>query len=313
MAFRILTDDEKVFLTEKELKKYEIQLKEYNDRVAFVEKLEKLENVELKPYKAKRPVIKDISNVKISDISAKNAVSKAPEIKIEKKNYSAPDVKQSEIPNAEICNIPELNIQSASIKSMDMPPSVLSAIPKLDIKSAEVKSVEIPSSALENIPDINIVNTENQLKISMPVADIEVVDLKIPTEYPEYKFEFSEVNVDNISTKDTIVPSFEKLSIPKANASVPENSELSEIPVVEFKKPEAQINNMPDINMPDMNISKINMPDKVSVNAINTNDVKIPDKTVFKKPDMNVKASAPAVPVAEKININMPEPKISIK
>lgn len=50
MAFKILTEDEIKLLTDKQRIQYENQLAIYNERVKFVEQLEKLENVEIKPY-----------------------------------------------------------------------------------------------------------------------------------------------------------------------------------------------------------------------------------------------------------------------
>ena len=50
MAFKILTEDEIKLLTDKQRIQYESQLAIYNERVKFVEQLEKLENVEIKPY-----------------------------------------------------------------------------------------------------------------------------------------------------------------------------------------------------------------------------------------------------------------------
>ncbi len=69
MGFKILTEEEKSFLTEKQLAQYQQQLEKYKQRVDFVEKLIKLENVELKPYVAKKAVIRKINKVHVSDIT----------------------------------------------------------------------------------------------------------------------------------------------------------------------------------------------------------------------------------------------------
>ena len=50
MAFRILNEEEKLFLNEKQLENYEKELRRYKERLAFVEKIEKIENAEIKKY-----------------------------------------------------------------------------------------------------------------------------------------------------------------------------------------------------------------------------------------------------------------------
>lgn len=61
MAFRILSEEEKSYLSEEELLCYEEELDIYNARVDFVNKLEKLENVEIKEY---NPKLDKISAIK---------------------------------------------------------------------------------------------------------------------------------------------------------------------------------------------------------------------------------------------------------
>lgn len=51
MAFKILNDEEISLLTDEQVECYQKELKIYKQREAFVEKLTKLENAEIKPYK----------------------------------------------------------------------------------------------------------------------------------------------------------------------------------------------------------------------------------------------------------------------
>lgn len=61
MAFKILNDEEISMLTADQLEHYEKDLEIYRQREAFVEKLTKLENAEIKPYK---PDLKPISIIR---------------------------------------------------------------------------------------------------------------------------------------------------------------------------------------------------------------------------------------------------------
>lgn len=61
MAFRILSDEEKSFLTDEQRKSYESELEMKKKREAFVERLTELENAEIKPY---TPSLKTVNVIK---------------------------------------------------------------------------------------------------------------------------------------------------------------------------------------------------------------------------------------------------------
>lgn len=64
MAFKILNDEEISLLTDEQVECYQKNLK-YISREAFVEKLTKLENAEIKPYK---PNLKSIDIIRKSSL-----------------------------------------------------------------------------------------------------------------------------------------------------------------------------------------------------------------------------------------------------
>ena len=65
MAFRELSEDEISLLNESERTQYEKQLKIYRERVAFVEKLEQIENANIQYTKPKLKRIKPIPRLDI--------------------------------------------------------------------------------------------------------------------------------------------------------------------------------------------------------------------------------------------------------
>ena len=69
MAFKILTQDEFEVLKEREQKLYEQAYKEYQERAAFVEKLEKLDNVKMPEVSIKMKGVRRIRAPKMSAIS----------------------------------------------------------------------------------------------------------------------------------------------------------------------------------------------------------------------------------------------------
>ena len=62
MAFKILSEEEKLFMTEKQLEVYEKELKLYKERLAFVEKVEQIEGADIKKYKPTFRAIGEISS-----------------------------------------------------------------------------------------------------------------------------------------------------------------------------------------------------------------------------------------------------------
>lgn len=66
MAFRILDEDEKLLLNERQLEVYEQELKRYKERLAFVEKVEKIERADIKKFV---PNLRPIGAVKQPELS----------------------------------------------------------------------------------------------------------------------------------------------------------------------------------------------------------------------------------------------------
>lgn len=67
MAFRILSEEQLLLLTDKQQKQYEKELDIYKKRVAFVEQLEKFENADFKPYTPKLSKISVADKIEIKE------------------------------------------------------------------------------------------------------------------------------------------------------------------------------------------------------------------------------------------------------
>ena len=66
MAFRILDEDEKLLLNERQLEVYEQELQRYKERLAFVEKVEKIERADIKKFV---PNLRPIGAIKQPELS----------------------------------------------------------------------------------------------------------------------------------------------------------------------------------------------------------------------------------------------------
>ncbi|MEE0061637.1 MAG: hypothetical protein UE295_12485 [Acutalibacteraceae bacterium] len=158
MAFKILSSDEIELLTEEQRKSYENELEIYNERVKFVEQLEKLENTVVEPYEPKL--------VKIS------AVKKAPNVAFVKPEYTV------DIIDVDISSAPEM-----SKVKFDKP--VTAMVPKCsktkNVSVGHIKKVEydkpiMPQTSQVVVPD-RAVEKLNQNKPSLP----QVKGTNIPT------------------------------------------------------------------------------------------------------------------------------------
>ena len=88
MAFRILNEEELSLLTDEQAEYYQKELEIYKQREAFVEKLTKLENAEIKPY---NPNMKSIDIIR--------EIEFAPFISPERQKLSLKPMQKPELPD----------------------------------------------------------------------------------------------------------------------------------------------------------------------------------------------------------------------
>lgn len=315
MAFRILSEEEKSYLSEEELLCYEEELDIYNARVDFVNKLEKLENVEIKEY-----------NPKLDKISA---IKKVEEKVFEKPSFNKVVVDKKEIPsNIELINkinsikpigqvsidISE-NVDTDKInKSVERNRNIKS---KFEMPSVEVAenlfSSKIPEPVEYNPFEINAEMTEMpRLDIRTEVKEkhflkeryeaqisndiLKKADVKIPevsfamsertaicldtqvAPLPQIKnFDFEVPEVQGISQTVAKIDAEQKsFELPKISAVVPDIKIKSEIKAKEFKFEKHSISQMPDVNIPSVKDKKIDIPD---VEVVGVSQIRIKDFT----------------------------------
>ena len=101
MAFKILSEEEKLFMTEKQLEVYEKELRLYKERLAFVEQVEKMESAEIKKFTPSLRPIGEISspelapfeNKGIGRIELKKTAAKVPDTEL----YAARTISKTDI------------------------------------------------------------------------------------------------------------------------------------------------------------------------------------------------------------------------
>ena len=132
MAFKILNEEELSLLTDEQIACYQKELDIYKQREAFVEKLTKLENAEIKPYK---PNLKSIDIIR--------EIEFAPFISPEQKRLNMKPMQKPELPDdligkaSEKINISEV-IQTLFLKNKLV--SIINCFQRLIILNVMSKS-----------------------------------------------------------------------------------------------------------------------------------------------------------------------------
>lgn len=157
MAFKILNDEEISLLTDEQVECYQKELKIYKQREAFVEKLTKLENAEIKPYK---PNLKSIDIIR--------EIEFAPFISPERQKLSLKPMQKPELPDDLIGKASEKINISEVIKSNAVLKEQIGFNHKLFSKANNFKCYEQKQYVLHKlskpvIPDTTFTRLENVL------------------------------------------------------------------------------------------------------------------------------------------------------
>ena len=242
MAFKILSSDEIELLTEEQRKSYESELEIYNERVKFVEQLEKFENTVVSPYE---PKLVNISDVK-----------KAPKVAYAKPEYVV------ELVDIDVNSAPEM-----STVKFDKP--VTATVPKcLKTKSVSVEHIKQAKCEQPIIPKVS--------KTVVPEKTIEKFEKNKP-ELPQVKGTVIPTKVHKIQKQDkplmplktkTVVPCVTPKKNGQVNPSLPKKIKVKKfnqftmaalsvdekaMTVSIFKK-----------NAPKVNLPNVVMPEKIN-------------------------------------------------
>ena len=290
MAFKILNDEEISLLTDEQVECYQKELKIYKQREAFVEKLTKLENAEIKPYK---PNLKSIDIIR--------EIEFAPFISPERQKLSLKPMQKPELPDDLIGKASEKINISEVIKSNAVLKEQIGFNHKLFSKANNFKCYEQKQYVLHKlskpvIPDTTFTRLENVL--------LKPVNIKKTAKLNLHEFIAPE--------KNKVVLSKAEISKIKIGAFVP-----PEKPKLDFAvnaKPEITLKAFPEVQKINVNMSTFQQPERnkpnISVNV--RSDFKI---GAFKIPEIAV-ADLPQIRKAEvEIGSFQPpvQPKLDIK
>lgn len=300
MAFKILNDEEISLLTDEQVECYQKELKIYKQREAFVEKLTKLENAEIKPYK---PNLKSIDIIR--------EIEFAPFISPERQKLSLKPMQKPELPDDLIGKASEKINISEVIKSNAVLKEQIGFNHKLFSKANNFKCYEQKQYVLHKlskpvIPDTTFTRLENVLLKPVNIKKTAKLNLHEFIAPEKNKVVLSKAEISKIKIGAFVPPEKPKLDF-AVNAK-------PETVIKPFEKPEFTLKaflevQKVNVNMPTFRQPKRNKPD-ISVNV--KSDFKI---RTFKTPETTV-ADLPQIRKAEvEIGSFQPpvQPKLDIK
>lgn len=301
MAFKILNDEEISLLTDEQVECYQKELEIYKQREDFVEKLTKLENAEIKPYK---PNLKSIDIIR--EIEFAHFISP------ERKRLNMKPMQKPELPDDLIGKASEKINISEVIKSNAVLKEQIGFNHKLfskanNFKCYEQKQYILPEFSKPVIPDATFTKLENVL--SNPVQ------IKKPAELNLHEF--------IAPKKNKVVLSKAEISKIKIGAFVPpEKPKLDfavnakpETVIKPFEKTEFTLKAFPEVQKINVNMSTFQQPERnkpnISVNvrsdfkigAFKIPEIAVADLPQIRKADVEIGSFQP--PVQPKLDIKL--------
>lgn len=278
MAFKILDSNELFFLDDEQRIQYEKELELYQQRCAFVERLDVLENATIEPYEPKLEPITAINDIEVRPfeeieytISISEPIQK-PDVKIN--TFEKIEIKSPVLP----MRLAPATVQNRSIRKPERRQPVLPVIGNPYVEEKHFNNLQKQQPEL---PEISI-----SLKITKTYQRIEKQHSKLP-----------EVSKPLINTRTYHQTEKQQSKLPViASPSIKKN-----IPFVSLENNQRHIpSNIPHVMMLDMNRNPVVIPEKqqpelpeVSVRAI--------EMRVYSKPQRH----NAELPTAVQSNINV--------
>lgn len=301
MAFKILNDEEISLLTDEQVECYQKELKIYKQREDFVEKLTKLENAEIKPYK---PNLKSIDIIR--EIEFAHFISP------ERKRLNMKPMQKPELPDDLIGKASEKINISEVIKSNAVLKEQIGFNHKLfskanNFKCYEQKQYILPEFSKPVIPDATFTKLENVL--SNPVQIKKPAELKLQSFIAPVK---NNVTLSKVAMPEFKAGVFVKPEAPKLDFAV---NAKPETVIKPFEKPEFTLKaflevqkvnvNMPTFRQPERNKPNIsvNVRSDFKIGAFKIPEIAVADLPQIRKAEVEIGSFQP--PVQPKLDIKL--------
>ena len=331
MAFKILSQTELASLNEREKDAYEQAYKEYLERIAFVERLEQLENVRMPKISVKKKGIKKINNPTVPVIKANgftvNTTAGVDLLNVTKKLNSVlgehsdlPSVKpyKAALPDVVLSNPDDVDVKIDK-------PFVVEGVPVVPIVNFSQTQYESPKNdvVLPAIKQINNPELSGVVIEDYSVSTLPTVNTDMPN-VPESDIK-ADVNI-SLSPVKVATPTVEQIEIKQSDPimlksiSVP-TPETVDVSINDFKVTPVDINivNAPNIdfnNQPGMQVSLLPVPipenNDISVH-INNSLIDVLPEVPVGVPEINAKVTPSKVTKLEAVPMPEFAPNVTVK
>ena len=243
MAFKILSLEELELLTENQRENYEKELAIYNERVKFVEQMEKFENTVIKPYEPKLTAIPAVCEVPEKEFEepeyefVKITPFTKPESKVAVIDFGEPIM--AVVPgHTKIKNVPVGHMKNVERDKPVLPIISKAAAPADLFTKAEQQQPVLPASVKVSIPG-NTFTLSERANPNLPIA------VK-PQNFAELFFTPDKIDssVMTVNSAELIVPAIEVPAF-----AVPE-CVLSILPKPEAECPVVGVMQLPELTAP---------------------------------------------------------------
>lgn len=331
MAFKVLSDEEMSLLTTDQLEHYEKALEIYKQREAFVEKLTKLENAEIKPYKPNLKSIDIIKKIEFTSFTSpeRQKLSLKPMQKPELSNdlisKSSKKVNISEVLKSNSVLKEDVNFNQGLFSKVDnfrcyeQKQYTVSSFSKPvipDVKFNKLENVLSESVQIKKPAELNLQNFIAPEKTKVILSKIAIPEIKtgvfVKPEAPKFDFavnvktetdikpfeksEFALTDFPQITGAEVNMPTFQQPERDKPNISVNVKSDFK---IGAFKMPEITVANLPQIRKANVEIGSFQPPVQpkldIKLNVVSDVDIK-----AFEKPEFK----AVELPEIHKINVD---------
>lgn len=319
MAFTLLCDEELSLLNDGQRMQYERQLKLYQQRVAFVERIEDLQNIQIEPYVPQLEPICVIDPIHVKSVK--------------KQKYSIAICEPIKTPN----------LQVKSYQKVEQITPALPTMPKrVDVHTAHVQKPQIKTTALPEFAKSREVNTlfvcpkieeRNLPTVTMPKLEMRPIAVPAKTQPNLPDIPGYAANVRAFVKPQTYHPELPVFVKPEVIAgsykeikpiqlSLPDVSTGINWDKAGFVKPEQKNIDLPRMETPVVNVRSMqkvgrivpNLPE-VKIADIYHKDIKKPECVLLELPDV-VEPLLPDIPVKKDIRANVMVselPKVDIR
>lgn len=282
MSFKVLNNEELSLLDDNQRMQYEKEQAMYQQRVAFVEHLERLEDVQLEPYIPQLTPISVIDKIDVKSFKKAEYVMVTCN-PIEKLNLQIKPFHKIEQIAPVLPLIPQMeDVCVNNIQKLERIKPVVPTITQPRAVATEFKHLEAKRSKLPIIigPSINLALHFDDLKDNLhhPQSKVPTISVFAAEVRPFKKPKKRNTELPNV-IKPIINVDYSK-GIKPVKPFLPEFPTASHIAKADFHKPEQRPVNLQVVAKPTINVKSINKVERTTPNLPQISDISVPTKKI---------------------------------